>query len=79
MRGGKQIWILGSNKIQQEGSGSASFIDQKGVRRHSERFGEFRGFQFSGRFQKVLRRIQKMIGRFEVLEALLLDADHLDF
>ena len=47
-----------------------SVIDQRGFGRYSERFEEFAGFQFSERFQKVLRRILEMI-QTKVLEVLL--------
>ena len=67
-------WSLNLNKNQQEGLGSASVKDQKGFGRYSERFVEFRGFQFSERFQKVLKRSPERI-QTEVLVALLSNAE----
>ena len=61
-----------------DGSRSASRIDQKGFGRQSERFEEFRGFQFSETFEKALRKILERIRRFQILKAWLLNAEPLN-
>ena len=52
-------------------------MDEKGFGRHSRRFEESRGFQFSETFQKDLRRILERVQRFEILKALVLNAEPL--